>query len=296
MKFICFVIILISYLHQIEKSVSQSYGILISVKGEYMYIGVNKMSKFFKGIILGTVILALAGCGVQQAEEQSTVENTTESSENVEVEDEKITLQNITPEQLQNFTGFEADYKAYMEGNSTSIRYLKNADDEYIYEKTIYVYPSTGEDSSALYIYESSGEIIDAKIDEFVGSISTEGEDADYVFYTYSSMLEKQPTEESLGYNGEQRLAFETDLKDNFIGQPLYKLHEKLEIYVPVYSYEKIGETKKLNTYMIVSEVGYTASTDVNVIYNEEGTILDIYLDDTYGPGKKDPLKVLDSN
>jgi len=254
------------------------------------------MSKFFKGIILGTVILALAGCGVQQAEEQSTVENTTESSENVEVEDEKITLQNITPEQLQNFTGFEADYKAYMEGNSTSIRYLKNADDEYIYEKTIYVYPSTGEDSSALYIYESSGEIIDAKIDEFVGSISTEGEDADYVFYTYSSMLEKQPTEESLGYNGEQRLAFETDLKDNFIGQPLYKLHEKLEIYVPVYSYEKIGETKKLNTYMIVSEVGYTASTDVNVIYNEEGTILDIYLDDTYGPGKKDPLKVLDSN
>ncbi len=50
-----------------------------------------------------------------------------------------------------------------------------------------------------------------------------------------------------------------------------------------------------MNTYTIVSEVGLTASTDVNVIYDTEGSIIDLYLDPSYGPDKKNPFEVLDS-
>lgn len=158
---------------------------------------------------------------------------------------------------------------------------------------SVFSHSGNSEDSTALYIIEENGSIKNAKLDEFNGSISTEGFDFDYMFYSFSNMREKQPTEESLEYTNDSRDAFESELKKDYEGQPLYTLHEKLGIYVPVYKYEKANSDLKLNTYTIVSEVGYTASTDVNVVYDSEGTIKFLYLDDSYGPGKFDPLKTL---
>ena len=259
------------------------------------------MNRLYKILILAAVsitVLALAGCAPQsEVDEQSAVEETKPGvEETAPVEDavtDVVTLENITDEQLAEMTGFDVDFKAYMENGPSRIVFLKDHDGEMKMTSTLSIYSGSAEDSTALYIFEEGDAVVSAKLDEFVGSINSEGYDFDFLFYSFGSMMEKQPSEESLGYTREERAAFESDLKETYEGQPLYTLHEKLGVYVPVYRYEKAGSELKLNTYTIVSEVGYTASTDVNVVYNSEGTIKLLYLDDSYGPGKVDPIKIL---
>lgn len=254
------------------------------------------MNSLYKGLIVATVstaMLTMAGCTPN--EDVSAESEVTAPIEQTESEKtaEAITAANITDEQLAEMTGFEADFKSYLEKGPSRIVFLKEQEGEMKITSTLLIYSGSGEDSTALYLYEKDGSIVDAKLDEFVGSVSTEGFEFDFMFYSFGNMMEKQPTEEGLGYTSEEREAFETELKETYEGQPLYKLHEKLGVYVPVYRYEKAESDLKLNTYTIVSEVGYTASTDVNVVYDSEGAIKLLYLDDSYGPGKVDPLGML---
>lgn len=248
------------------------------------------MNKLYKGLVISMAVLALAGCSPQeQADQGADTGAQTEVTEN-----QVLTIENITDEKLAEMTGFDAEFRAYLENGPTQIMFLKDDGGEMKSTGSISIFSGGGEDSTALYVYEEAGTVTGAKLDEFVGSISTEGMDYDFMFYRFANMMEKQPTEAALGYTSDSRESFETDMRKAYIGQPLYTLHEKLGVYVPVYRYEKSDSAVKLNTYTIVSEIGYTASTDVNVIYDEEGTILNLYLDDTYGPGKQDPLNMLD--
>jgi hypothetical protein len=267
------------------------------------------MNRFFKVMIVGTAMLALVGCSrqvlventeipnsgteMEDAESEAAEEEVVESEAVEEIMEEKITLENLTEEQLRAFTGLDADHTAFLEESATYIHFLKSTDEGIENKGTIIVFQGSYKDSTALYIYDIEGEVVDARLDEFNGSIAPGWVEADYLFYSFSDMMEKQPSEESLDYDGEKRGEYETMLRESFEGQPLYKLHEKLNIYVPVYRYESLSQPKFLDTYMIVSEVGYTASTDVNVIYDRDGIIKRIYLDDSYGPGKQDLLKEL---
>ncbi|HAJ95567.1 MAG TPA: hypothetical protein DCP02_04955 [Actinobacteria bacterium] len=257
------------------------------------------MNRFFKVIIIGIAMLVLAGCSTRTPVENTKIQDNDTETEAVESEateeitEDKITLENLTEEQLKAFTGLDADYAEFLEESAIHIHFLKSADEGVEIKGTVIVFQGSGKDSTALYIYDIEGEVIDARLDEFNGSIAPGWVEADYLFYSFSSMMEKQPSEESLDYDGEKRSEYEAMLRESFEGQPLYRLHEKLNIYVPVYRYESLSSPELLDTYMIVSEVGYTASTDVNVIYDIDGTIKRIYLDDSYGPGKQDPLKEL---
>lgn len=255
------------------------------------------MKKMYRSLIIGLAVLSLAGCAPSSqapAEQNVEIEKGSQAGENLASgEVSAITLDTITDAQLAELTGFEVDFKAFMDNEPSRIVFLKDVDGTTEAVSNMLIYKGVGEDSTSLYIQEENGEVISAKLDEFNGSVNTEGQSCDFVFYSFANMLGKQPKEEALGYNAEKRDAFESDLIDNYKGQPLYTLHEKLGVYVPVYRYEMVDTELKLNTYTIVSEIGYTASTDVNVIYDAEGTIQGLYMDDSYGPGKLDPLKVL---
>ncbi len=253
----------------------------------------HKMS-LIKNMVIGTLVISLAGC-VQSVETPKTDVPNGGTNTKVEapLEVTQLTAETITDEELAAFTGFEAEYQNYLNNNATKVHFLTEENSEIRLEGSISIYSGTDEDSTSLYLFESEGTVIDAKLDEFSGSVSSEIMDADYLYYSFSNMMEKQPTEVDMNFKKENAEAFELELQTAFVGQPLYKLHEKLGVYVPVHRYEKVDENIKLNTYMLVSEVGYTASTDINVVYDNEGTISKIYLDDSYGPGKLDPLKIL---
>lgn len=259
------------------------------------------MNRFSKVMIIGTVILALTGCSVQttvknvEIQDNITETEVIESEAAEEIMEDQITLENLTEDQLKALTELDADYAAFLEKSAIHIHFLKSTDAEIEIKGSIHVFPGPGKDSTALYVYDIEGEVVDARLGEFNGSIAPGWMEADYLFYCFSSMLEKQPSEEDLDYDSEKRDEYETILRESFEGQPLYKLHEKLNIYVPVYRYESLSSTKHLDVYIIVSKVGYTASTGINVIYGRDAIIKRIYLDDSYGPGKRDPLKELQS-
>ena len=260
-----------------------------------------EMNRFSKVMIAGTVILALTGCSVQATVKNTEIQETITETEAVESEsaeeimEDRITLENLTEDQLKALAELDADYAAFLEKGAIHIHFLKSTDAESEIKGSIHVFPGPGKDSTALYVYDIEGEVVDARLGEFNGSIAPDWMEADYLFYSFSNMLEKQPSEEDLDYDGEKRDEYEAMLKESFEGQPLYELHKKLNIYVPVYRYEALSSTKHLDIYMIVSKVGYTASTDVNVIYDRDGAIKRNYLDDSFGPGKRDPLKELQS-
>lgn len=259
------------------------------------------MNRLFKGFIITTVavaMIALGGCGSQTDKAPSPDGDTPvteEGSQDQDQEKDVTTLEQLSDEDLAEMTGFDTDFESYRESQPTRIGFMKKVDGNFKSERNILVYTGSAEDATALYVYEEEGTVVGAKLDEFAGSINTDRVDHDYVFYNYGGMLENQPSAESLEFSAETASDFESSLKEAFIGQPLYKLNEKLDVYVPVYKYVKNESKLSLNTYTIVSEVGLTASTDVNVIYDTEGSIIDLYLDPSYGPDKKNPFEVLDS-
>lgn len=206
----------------------------------------------------------------------------------------EATVEQTLADKIAGLTGVEADYEGYLNQTPTVITLLKESGGMKVVDRTIAVYPSPNEDSTALYVYSKNDEVTAAKLDEFSGTIGQDNLDADYIFYQYAGMLVKQPSDQSLEFDKDHQEEFEEDLRSEVMGEELYKLHEKLGVYVPVYRYEVIGSQLKLDTYTMVSEVGYTASTDVNVIYGPDGKILALYLDDSYGPGKQDPIGLLD--
>ena len=255
------------------------------------------MKKIYKALIIGLAVLAFVGCNASDlsTNESTPVASEETSDQTLEKDQEKtqLTLDTITDEQLAELTGFETDFEAYMESEPSRVVFLKDVDGNFEGVSNMLIYRGSEEDSTSLYIQEENGIVVSAKLDEFNGSINVEGQNCDFVFYNFGNMLDKQPKEADVSYLADERESFEKNLKDEFIDSPLYSLHEKLGVYVPVYRYEMVGTDFKLNTYTIVSEVGYTASTDVNVIYDGEGNIKSLYMDDSYGPGKEDPLSVL---
>lgn len=263
------------------------------------------MNRLFKGFIITSVsvaMIALAGCGPQTDEASSQDGQTPVAQEQADGQEDgqnsgagMTTLEKLSDEDLAEMTGFDTDFETYRDSQPTRVGFMKKVDGDFKSESNVLVYTGSAEDSTALYVYEEEGSVVGAKLDEFAGSVNTDAVDHDYVFYNYAGMLEKQPTAESVNFSEESASDFEASLKESFVGEPLYKLNEKLDVYVPVYKYVKNESNISLNTYTIVSEVGYTASTDVNVIYDEEGNILDLYLDPSYGPEKKNPFEVLDN-
>jgi len=254
------------------------------------------MKKIYKNLILALAVLSLVGCSqtpTSQGDQEALVESEKDQVASENIQENKVTLDTITDEQLAELTGFDVDFKSYMTSEPSRIVFLRDVDGQTEAVSNMLIYRGAGEDSTSLYIHEEDGAVVSAKLDEFNGSVNVESQSCDFVFYSFGNMMEKQPTEAALDYKSEERETFESNMIETYKTQPLYKLHEKLGVYVPVYRYEMVGTNFKLNTYTIVSEVGYTASTDVNVIYDAEGIIQDLYLDDSYGPGKKDPLQVL---
>ena len=258
------------------------------------------MNRLFKGFIITSVsvaLLALGGCGSQSEQAPPEEMDTPGTEEKADEQGEGTgitTLEKLSDKELAQMTGFDTDFETYRESLPTRVGFMKKVDGDFRSQSNVLVYTGRAEDSTALYVYEEDGNVVGAKLDEFAGSVNTDMVDHDYVFYNYGGMLEKQPSAESLNFDGDTADAFEASLKETFVGQPLYKLNEALDVYVPVYKYVKSQSKLSLNTYTIVSELGYTASTDINVIYDEEGNILDLYLDPSYGPEKKNPFEVLD--
>ncbi len=249
------------------------------------------MKRLLKTAALFMTVAAIAGC--QPVADTDAGVQGVGTEETVAEESSVLTLDNITDEQLAELTGFDADFKAYFEKGPTRVTFLKRENEALKPLGDIAIYTNAQADSTALYIYETDGAVEDARLDEFTGSVSTEGVEYDCMFYSFGSMMEKQPSESALSYTKEDRQAFEETLVTEFEDKALYELQDYLGVYVPLYRYEIKDSTLKLDTYMIVSPVGYTASTDVNVIYDETGAILSIYMGDSYGPEKIDPFERL---
>ncbi|MCT4619916.1 MAG: hypothetical protein N4A62_11080 [Marinisporobacter sp.] len=239
--------------------------------------------------LIGAVMLTTVACG---SEEVKGADNNTqiESNEDAEIVGYSFTEIQEKPELLKEFTKMDADYKAYLEKEILRAIFL-DENNNLTDATNIYTLPNA-EDSTALYLYMKKDKVINGKLDEFNGMVNTEGYEYDTLVYDYGSNMEKQAKESDFPYDlVEKREDAQKELKDQFEGKSLNELQDFLKVYTPLYKYMRKDTDKTLETYMIISEVGYTASSTINVIV-KNGKITKLYIDDSYQP-ENDPVSML---
>lgn len=254
------------------------------------------MNKKISAILVLAIGLSLSACASSQdsmVDGQSAVD--TPSAVSAE-EADILTIDNMTDTELAELTGLDADFNSFLESQQTKVSFLKKDDlGQYEPMNSIVIFSGAGEDSTALYVYEEDGAVSSARLDEFSGVVSTEGVEYDCMFYHFRGMTQKQPKATAVVPEGMERDVLEAQLVDTFVGRPLYELQAYLDVYVPVYRYEMEITSSKLDTYMLVNPDEVKNSTDVNVIYDESGTVLALYLDDSYGTNQMDPFYQLEA-
>ncbi len=254
------------------------------------------MNKKIGAILVLAAGLSLSACAPSQ-DAVLDGQNVADTPKTISAQDADIlTIDNITDTELAELTGLDADFSSFLESQQTKVSFLKRDDlGEYQPMNSIVIFSGAGEDSTALYVYEEDGAVSSARLDEFSGVVSTEGMEYDCMFYHFRGMTQKQPKVTAFMQEGMERAALEAQLFETFVGRPLYELQAYFDVYVPVYRYEMESTSSKLDTYMLLNPDEAKSSTDVNVIYDSSGTVVSLYLDDSYGTKQMDPFYQLEA-
>ncbi|QZY55889.1 hypothetical protein [Crassaminicella profunda] len=243
------------------------------------------------GLISAVMITTVACTGDVKDTASSTQVESTKEDENTQAEEIGYNFDKIykNPEILKEFTKMDADYKAYLENEPVRAMFL-DENTNLTDETDVYILKES-EDPTALYLYIKEDKVINAKLDAFNGEVNTEGYDYDTLVYNYNHM-EKQTKEVDFPYDlEEKREDTQKELKEKFEGKSLKELQDVLKVYTPLYRYMRKDTDKILETYMIISEAGYTASSTINVVV-KDGKIEKLYIDDSYQPSN-DPVGLL---
>ncbi|QXM05365.1 hypothetical protein [Crassaminicella indica] len=241
--------------------------------------------------LMSAVMVTTAACGGEAVKDMASSMKV-ESMKTSKADSLGYTFSEVSekPEILKEFTKMDADYAAYLKSNPFSVLFLDekmNITDE----TDVYSLPEK-EDSTALYLYIKNDKVINAKLDAFNGEINTEGYTYDTLFYDYSNNMEKQAKEKDFPYDLENNKDdAEKELKAKFEGKGIDELQDFLKVYTPLRKYARKDTDKTLESYMIISEIGYTASKTINVIV-KDNKIEKLYIDESYRPDN-DPIEML---
>jgi len=256
--------------------------------------------------LIGAMTLITVACSTDTGKKVDNVKNPTsvETSKTVKskvktdksdetkanVENSEYAVEKIfeKPELLKKFTNKNVDYATYLKSEPFKAMFL-DKDNKLLQEIDVYTVPND-KDSTALYLYLKEDKVVNAKLDEFNGSINTQ--EYDYDTLIYSTDMKEQTKYKDFQYDLDNKKdEAEKELKAKFEGKSLDELKKILKVYVPYQKYSRKDTDKTLDVYLIVSKEGYTASSTVNVIV-KDNKIEKLYVDDSYRPSKN-PIDVL---
>ncbi|PAB60012.1 hypothetical protein [Anaeromicrobium sediminis] len=240
--------------------------------------------------VIGTLTLGLAGCMGFKAEEVKSEnivkEQVVETQNKVEQKKIEITDGNIieVSEEIKNFVGLDEDLGKYLQNEPTMVTFLKDEDGDNPDVNIMYIYEGTeDEDSTALYLYIENDYIVNAKLDEYNGSVNLDWKEDETVVFTNSGQLEKQPKEENISLDFENRELAQKEINDKFVGKELREFNEFINHYIPVTKIVRKDTGLVMHVYYAINKEGYTLSTTMNVI-TKDNIIKEIYLEDSYNP------------
>lgn len=260
------------------------------------------MKLYKKFMLLGvsmSMVFAATACTnneaqVQKEEVKEEINNENNMiEENSNKEGELVQVYEVfeNPDLLKELTGFDEDFKTYLEQKSISIVLL---DDEQNMLNMIDIYPSK-EDPTSLYIYSTREGITKAKLDSYNGSMDLSQFEYSYKIKNNNNSIDSQMKEVDFEYDLLKDVEnSQKKLKEKFEGKKLNTLNEYLNTYSPVQVFTKKDCDTKIEVYPIVSDIGYTASMALYLIVDKDENIKELYVDGIYKPSKE-PLKILDS-
>ncbi|WXR61047.1 hypothetical protein WG909_12200 [Peptostreptococcaceae bacterium AGR-M142] len=260
------------------------------------------MKLYKKFMLLGmsmSMVFAATACTNNEAQVQNeevkeeTNNNNEDAKENSNEEGELLQVYEVVenPDLLKDLTGFDADFKTYLDQETISTLLL---DTNQSIVNMIDIYPGK-EDPTSLYIYSTTKGITDAKLDSYNGSIDLSKFEYTYEIKNNNASIDSQMKEVDFEYD----LLKDVDnsqkkLKEKFEGKKLNALNEYLNTYSPVQVFTKKDCDIKIEVYPIVSDIGYTASMALYLVVDKDENIKELYVDGIYKPSKE-PLKILDS-
>lgn len=260
------------------------------------------MKKMNIALLLGLGLI-LTGCN-QKAPVSTTTspaavevqENTTsESAVESNASGSGIAFHQIfeNPDLLKDYVKADIDFKTLIASeDSISSYYLNDPYKETDTTYAKYIYPiASKEESSALYLNFVDDKLESAKIDEFSGSVNHSDVKADFAVTHFGYNLKLQPKQEAFKFNYDDLKSINKVLDDEFIGKEESKLTEYLKVTAPATVMENLKSGKTNNVYLLVNEIGYTASVTVNVVI-ENNLITDIHVDDA-GNRTFDPISLI---
>lgn len=254
------------------------------------------MKKLAIALILSMALIT-ASCNdkANVKEETAKIENVvTESALEENATKAGITMDDLYRDSnvLKKYIDSDLDFeKILAQDNGVSIYYVNEAATENQQYKTIQVFPISEDDSTHLYLYFADDILESAKLDEYSGEVDHSWGNADYAIMHYGGNLSKQASQDSFKFNYDDYASIEKELKEKFLNKELSKFNEYLKVYVPATKMKNIKSEKTLEVYVLVSEIGYTASTTINIAL-EDDKIVDIHVDDI-GNRNFDPLTLI---
>lgn len=172
----------------------------------------------------------------------------------------------------------DLDYSKIISEPATTVYFDKEDPSEEELGNYVMVYPIGTEDGTSLYLIFENSKLKEAKLDEFVGTISKDLFEADYMFYNFESSLESQPKQGDYKYNYDDLESIQKDLEEKYLDKEIIEFNTEFEVYSPISKIINLNNNKEVETYYLVNPDGYTLSTSVSVVILD-GKILKIHVD-----------------
>ncbi|MCT4660272.1 MAG: hypothetical protein N4A40_00320 [Tissierellales bacterium] len=260
------------------------------------------MRKLVIALMLSLVIIS-TGCsnGENKAKEQTSdnvkVETSAESQNEEEAktketpseENEKIESLNVPFDQIYadpsilegHVSGAteNIDYSEVLKEPVTTVYFNKENPSDEDYGNYVSIYPIGNEDGTSLYLIFEKSKLREAKLDTFVGTVSQDLFETDYMFYSFESVLESQPKKEAFDYNYDDLKSIQETLEKKYLNQEIVSFNNDFEVYSPVSRILNVNNNKEVETYYLVDPDGYTLSTTISLVI-EDNKITKIHVDD----------------